>query len=278
MALIKCPNCDKDVSDKAKSCPACGHVLIEEPVTEEKAPEIHVCEECGAQLPADATSCPSCGCPVPVSIQKGEEAPQKVEVTAVNLPKMQKKTKAAVGIIITAALLFAVAAFLFIGLSKQNAAAEYAENLDNATYMMLNGAVQAEDAGNLIKSVWYNSIHEERDSETDKYTRMNYGTGSFYDDFNDALGNLFADADFRSTLSSIESNQDSVASIMKDLKNPPEEFEDAYDAIREYYDAYLALTNLAIDPSGSLTTFSSNFNDADTEVVNCYNAMKLYLD
>ena len=47
--------------------------------------------------------------------------------------------------------------------------------------------------------------------------------------------------------------------------------------IIELYDAYLSLTNLAINPSGSLHTFSSNFNDADTKALNCYKAMKLYL-
>ena len=79
-------------------------------------------------------------------------------------------------------------------------------------------------------------------------------------------------------LSSIETNQDTVASLMKKLKNPPEEYEDAYDAIKELYDAYTKLTNLATSPSGSLQTYSENFNAADTEVVNCYEAMQMYID
>lgn len=37
---------------------------------------------------------------------------------------------------------------------------------------MLDGAAKAENAGNLIKSVWYNAIYEERDTETDKYTSV----------------------------------------------------------------------------------------------------------
>ena len=36
MALIKCTECKKQVSDKAKSCPHCGFPLIEEPVKETK--------------------------------------------------------------------------------------------------------------------------------------------------------------------------------------------------------------------------------------------------
>lgn len=40
------------------------------------------------------------------------------------------------------------------------------------SYTMLDGAAKAENAGNLIKSVWYNAIYEERDTETDKYTSV----------------------------------------------------------------------------------------------------------
>ena len=65
---------------------------------------------------------------------------------------------------------------------------------------------------------------------------------------------------------------------MKKLKNPPNEYKDAYDAISDFYDAYIALTNCATDPSGSLQTYSSTFNDADTNTLNAYKAMELYLD
>ena len=64
---------------------------------------------------------------------------------------------------------------------------------------------------------------------------------------------------------------------MKKLQNPPEEYEEAYQAIKEFYDAYLDLTTLAISPSGNLQTYSNNFNDADTETLNCYTAMKMYI-
>ena len=46
----------------------------------------------------------------------------------------------------------------------------------------------------------------------------------------------------------------------------------------QIYDAYISLTNCAIEPSGSLQTYSSTFNDADTSALNAYKAMELYLD
>ena len=58
MALIKCPNCGTDVSDKAKQCPNCGETLQTQKV-------VKVCEECGYELDDNATICPKCGRPVP---------------------------------------------------------------------------------------------------------------------------------------------------------------------------------------------------------------------
>lgn len=79
-------------------------------------------------------------------------------------------------------------------------------------------------------------------------------------------------------ISSIKENQDSVNKLMKKLKNPPEEYKDAYDAISDLYDAYISLTNCATNPSGSLQTYSDTFNDADTNTLNAYKAMELYLE
>lgn len=42
MAMIKCPKCNEDVSDKSTKCVHCGHVLIEEPKL--------FCEECGNEI------------------------------------------------------------------------------------------------------------------------------------------------------------------------------------------------------------------------------------
>lgn len=281
MALIKCSNCEKEISDKAKVCPRCGQpVILTDETPEEKASIL--CEECGTEIPEGMDACPNCGCPVPVKGEVVDEVPQKVEVTAVNLPQMTQKTKRYIVIAVVAVLAVIIALFVGKNIKEQKLAeeaaqrsADYASTLETASFTMLLGAIESEEAGNLIKSVWYNCIYEERDSKTDKYTRPN---GYFLDDFNDALANLFADSSFRSTISSIESNQELVTGLMKDLKNPPEEYEEAYEAVKELYDAYKKLTNLATNPSGSLRTFSDNFIAADTETVNCYEALQMYID
>lgn len=57
MSLITCPECGKQMSDKAAACPSCGAPVIKK-VT---------CPECGKELSANATACPNCGCPVEAS-------------------------------------------------------------------------------------------------------------------------------------------------------------------------------------------------------------------
>lgn len=152
---------------------------------------------------------------------------------------------------------------------------KYYSNMETVSFTMLNGATKAEDAGNLIKSVWYNAIFEERNSETDKYTMKN---GKFVDDFNDALSELFADENFSNSISEIVTNQSDVANLMKQLKEPPKKYEEAYSVLKVYYDNYLKMTKIVINPTGSLNTFSEDFNTYDNNTVDSYEKMKLYLD
>lgn len=280
MALVQCKYCGKTVSDKAKTCPHCGENLAEMIVEVEgtETPPT-ICEECGTIIPPGADTCPSCGCPV--EGKDTREAAQKVEVTAVNL-QVKKSTKKRAIIAIAIVAVLAIAGIIGYTIHKENLAKEaaqisanYADNLELASYTMLLGSISAENAGDLIKKVWYNAIYEERDSTTDKYTRP---SGYWVSDFNEALRNLFSDESFTSKITTIEENQDAVNTLMKMLKNPPEEHEEAYDAIKKYYDAYIELTNLIINPSGSLQTFSNNFNEADKDVLNCYNTVKLYIE
>lgn len=272
MAMIICPKCGEQVSDKARKCVHCGEILKEEVKK--------YCVECGTELEEKMTECPNCGCPVEqMEEQNKDEQPQKVEVTGV---KVTRRVKIVIGIVFALLAVGGVSIFGIKEYQKNKEAEEYAQrveeyadNLELAAYTMLMGASDAETCGNLIKQVWYNSIYEKKDDSTDKYTRPK---GYFLSDFNEALGNLFVDSSFSSKISTIEDNQETVNGLMKKLKNPPDEYKDAYETLSELYDAYISLTNCATDPTGSLQTYSSTFNEADTSTLNAYNAMKLYLE
>ena len=79
MALIKCPECGKDVSDKAPICPHCGYNPNVQTI---------VCPECGNQYSSELANCPQCGfithCTTKIVIhgynEKVGKAPVKVSI------------------------------------------------------------------------------------------------------------------------------------------------------------------------------------------------------
>ena len=153
---------------------------------------------------------------------------------------------------------------------------QYENDLREVTYLMLDGGVTAENCCNLIHSVWHNCIFEVRDSETDKYTLTE--SGAFYEDFNDALANLFGDKSFIRDCAALQSNRDDVAARIRNLKNPPDEWRDAYNDLLLYYDSYYDFTDLALYPQCSLNEFKELFKEYDGESLKRFDRMNLYLD
>ena len=56
MALIKCPECGNEVSDKAETCIHCGCPI--------ETNQTVTCPECGQEVSSKAATCPNCGCPI----------------------------------------------------------------------------------------------------------------------------------------------------------------------------------------------------------------------
>lgn len=102
--------------------------------------------------------------------------------------------------------------------------------------------------------------------------------GKFVDDFNDALSELFADENFSNSISEIVTNQSEAANLVKQLKEPPKKYEEAYSVLKIYYDNYMEMTKIVINPTGSLNAFSEDLNTYDNNTVDSYEKMKLYLD
>ncbi len=53
MALIKCPECGKEVSNNAAACPHCGCPL-------QSSSSVKICNNCGSVYNIDAVRCPKC--------------------------------------------------------------------------------------------------------------------------------------------------------------------------------------------------------------------------
>ncbi len=277
MALIKCPHCGQQVSDKAVFCPHCKERLIED--------EKIICAECGAEIPANSETCPNCGAPV-----VKDDRLQKVELTKIATPRINSKTKkyALIGFICVA--LIACAIFVINANNKKQQIANWQSTYNSTVTNMLNGGAEAESTANMIHSVWYNTIYNKADPSTNKYTlKSKYRSDAYYmnstsvsssyfnDDFNDSLGLYFASDDYKTSVTLIQANKDTVSNAMTKLsKNIPEGKENAYAAISALYDQYLGMINLAINPTGNLSSYTSSFNQYDNDFMNAYNKAKTF--
>ena len=87
-------------------------------------------------------------------------------------------------------VLLAVAICGYFGVNKYKSYV-YQQKLNSIIYIIIDSGAEAEECGNLIHSVWYNTIFYVSNTDTDKYTKTN---GCFNDDFNE-LASLMAESD-----------------------------------------------------------------------------------
>lgn len=264
MAMIKCPECGQEISDKAKKCIHCGKILAED--TEKQG---NKCMECGKIIPEDSDSCPYCGCPVEKTTS------QKVEVTGIKVSKKSKRMFAIIGVVALVVCIIAICGGLYFKkVSEQKKIDEYntyIDNVNSACDNMLSSGATSENVCNLTRSVWCNAIYKKSDKSTDKYTKE---YGFYVSDFNEALQNLFKDKDVQKKITSIEDSQSSVNEMMKKLQNPTDDLKDCHDAIFELNEVYNSLVSLATDPSGNYTSYSSSVNTTINDFKNKYTNIK----
>ena len=264
MALIKCPNCGKEISDKATNCVACGYDLSE---TDRENDLGIICPECGTPLDTNLEVCPNCGCP----INKEETFAEEPVFKEQEKPKKKRK----IGLIIFLVILVAIGFFAKTVIDKN----QYDSNSREAAALMAQGAALSEEICGQIHDVWYNCVFRVKDKETNKFTRKNSGKGEFYSDFNDAIGKLYDDEDFIKKCQELGTNMKDVASIMQKLTNPPNGYELRNDSLNDMYDIYTDFTAFAINSSGyTLIDYTDEFNDLDREAASELENLVLYFD
>ena len=278
MAMIQCPHCGKQISDKAEICPHCKERLIEE--------ETIKCSECGEEVSASHRICPNCGAPLVIN-----DDIQKVEVTRIATSSVNKKAKktillALIGLVVVVGLVFAIASN-----NKKKFEAKWQENYDVLMIDIIKGAAEAETTAGLIHDIWFNTIYEKADPNTNKYClgkafrnnpdytrKTSVPSMCFNDDFNESLSVYFSSNEYKTSAAMIDSNQKEVASMMSTLQEKiPEGKENAYNAISALYDQYLGFTNLALNPTGNLNSYTSSYNQYENDLLAAYNKSETFM-
>lgn len=160
MAMIKCPECGQEISDKAKKCIHCGKEFVEE------KPKTKICSECGKENSLDATECAFCGCPL-------EDISGKEDFFGANNQNSVKNKKSVVKIIVP---IVAVALVAIIGIVFYNVKVVKPKNTyDEAMEILEKGKYN--EADELLKSIeGYKDVSEIREKlkyESCAYSAVN---------------------------------------------------------------------------------------------------------
>lgn len=254
MSLIKCSECGREISDKATSCPHCGAPVIL-PSVEPGQEDANIAgfeesfENANSQLAGD------------------EATIDEVDPVALKKKKMIKITVAVIAGI----------AVLIVGIIAYQ---QYNEKqyVKNANAYLESCRLVFNDSGSITditEHVWYNCIWEEDDSETNPYTKDS--GGSFYDDFNDALSNLFDSDKYISKVSKIKSNYSDAQSLYNKLGNPPKDMENTWAAIQTLNKTIVSFKNAAIDPQGNYDQYSTRVNKTYNNASDAYDKLESLL-
>ena len=253
MALINCPNCNKEISDKAKFCVGCGYQLINDIDTVKTMN----CPECGVVTDGMTYACSNCGYPLNLFELKDNEKSKNKSIF---------KKKWFWVSIICFVLLISIVLFISNNARTEN----YNIEIYTAVDEIMAVSAETENVGNQICSVWNNAIFDKDNENTAKYTS---GTK----DFNEALSNLFADEEFIGKITAIRDKQSEIDIYLGKLKNPPEKFEDAYDEFKELYYAYSDYVDFVILCKGSYNTYTEDLSKKSSALMESYREIKVEL-
>lgn len=242
MALIKCPECGREVSDKAPACPHCGY-------------------------------------PFSSTVEKDDAQTQDKETIVEEKSIKKKKKNSIVRIIIVLCIIVGgIGGGLYYNKiqtkikedKKYNA---YVDNLTNFGFMAESGEILSCDLLDKITKVWYNSIYKEDSYFTDKYTKD--GSGNFWDDFNTSLMMYMFSDSYKADESDIKDCKKKVEELYKKLKDAPNGFEKAVDKAAAVQAAYSSLVDFSLDVEGNYTSVSEDVRNKKEEFEKTYTDFKL---
>ena len=161
---------------------------------------------------------------------------------------------------------------------------KYSNKINLLSIQMLGSSADCESLANLTANVWYNTIYEKSDKETNKYTirqdfyneyKTIYKKYEFNSDFNISLNNLFTDK--RKEIDDINKESEDIKRQVKELKNMPLGEKDLYNALLDFYNNYQELVKIATNPTGSYNEYTKNKNEKIQNGLNAYDRLSTLL-
>lgn len=162
MAMIQCPECGQEISDKAKRCIHCGKILIEE-ITPKK-----FCSDCGKEVTIDAVECPFCGCPIEDDKEENVVKPENGKRN-----NIIKFIVPLIGIVVIAIIIFLTINFIGSNLSED-------EQLAYQNAVKMKSMMRDPDSFKLYDEMFLLKHHDDNGDIDYIYTIFKYGGANGY--------------------------------------------------------------------------------------------------
>jgi len=236
-----------------------------------------ICPKCNWDNAEGSVFCNKCGCkladekkeddPEPNSnqnIDSSKNSKQTIQTTEQKNVKV-KKNKTIKSLVIVVSILLVIStiggAIVFKINSdkkaKQAAYEKYELNFATATIKILTEAYICETMCNSISVTWRNAIE------------------SSYKDFNTEIRIMQDKLKNDGSLDERQKAKDDIEKTMKQLQNPPKDYEEAYKLLIDLYGYYGQIYSQATSPQGSLLTYNQDVNQKASEFSKTYDKIKV---
>lgn len=205
------------------------------------------------------------------SSKEKENAPQPEVIpptTHVEMPKKNffKFFKTIPGIITIAAVVACVILAVFF-IDKHNKEKAYEKNLKEFIAESGKASMAAAYICEDLRTIWYDYIFEDKeyfDRSTGNFTKS-WGSGDTYcSNFSEAVNKKIS-WNREHLPSSITEPYYKAKRIYKEMTPPPSKYKDLHVYVKQMFKAMERLHSLSEDPTGNLSTYSSNCNQAVEE-------------
>lgn len=222
-----------------------------------------ICPECGKEYSDKASQCPNCGCPTSL-VAENATSDAQIEGTAVSYGENdsaiyqeaqenpRKKNKGAI-IIIAIIVILAIAGVITYKVidnkkkkSKFASAEEYIESAKTFYLALIMNASEIEDIGNSIAKAWKENKYDDISKSVNKAMDSNSTAISEVEEKEKAIASMYKDL-----LSLPDANN--------------QELQEIKEAIKTAYKAYQELSDCVLNPFGkSYSEWRTDFSNTDT--------------
>lgn len=169
--------------------------------------------------------------------------------------------------IITIAVVIACIVLAIVFINKHNKEKAYEENLKEFIVESGKSSMASAYICEDLRTIWHDYIFEDKeyfDSSTGSFTKS-WGSGDTYcSDFSEAVNKKIA-WNKKNLPSTITEPYYNAKRLYKEMTPPPSKYKELHVYVKQMFKAMERLHDLSQDPTGNLSTFSSNCNQAVEE-------------